>query len=102
MQNESAIDVLLREDEAALKAKRKRLKAFETALEDARRAITLTSTSAAALTNAGDLSRAEIARVFELSKAEQSALLPPRQALAAGARDEAAEAEDDSAAAPNE
>lgn len=79
MTTDQDIDELLRQDEAELKAKRKRLKAFATAIEDARRATQTAAQVAEELIDAGDLSRGELGSVFKLSKSERSALIPARK-----------------------
>lgn len=81
MTNELDIDALLRQDEAALRAKRKRLKALATAIEGVRSANDQAAKLAAELVDAGDLSRAELGRVFGLSKAERAAVLPTNRAV---------------------
>ena len=68
MSTERNIDDLLKEDEARLKAKRKRLSTFGKALEDARAASVKAADTAAEILDAGDLTRADIAKVFALSK----------------------------------
>lgn len=79
MMTEHDIDELLRQDEAELKAKRKRLKAFATAIEEARRATQTAAQVAEQLIEAGDLTRVELGNVFKLSKSERSALIPARK-----------------------
>lgn len=70
------IDDLLRQDEEALKAKRKRLRAFAGALEESRSASQKTTAAAVELLDSGDLSRAELATVFQLTKGERATLIP--------------------------
>lgn len=81
MTTELDIDELLRQDEAALRAKRKRLKALADAVKDVRAANAKAADLAAELVDAGDLSRAELGRAFGLSKAERSALFPSNRAV---------------------
>lgn len=83
MSTERNIDDLLKEDEARLKAKRKRLSTFGKALEDARAASVKAADTAAEILDAGDLTRADIAKVFALSKGERSTLIPAAQRRAA-------------------
>lgn len=101
MSTERNIDDLLKEDEARLKAKRKRLSAFGKALEEVRSASTRASETAAELLDAGDLSRADLAKVFDLGKGERATLIPaaPKRAASASAAEspvQSAHAEDDS------
>ncbi|WP_096359804.1 hypothetical protein [Microbacterium sp. TPU 3598] len=79
MTTDQDIDELLRQDEAELKAKRKRLKAFATAIEEVRRATQTAAQVAEELIEAGDLSRVELGNVFKLTKSERSALIPARK-----------------------
>ena len=72
------IDDLLRQDEAELRAKKKRLRAFQTALDELRHASEGVATAGAALIAAGDVSRAEASKVFKLSKGERAAAFPTR------------------------
>jgi type II secretory pathway pseudopilin PulG len=72
------IDDLLRQDEAELRAKKKRLRAFQTALDELRRASETVASAGAALVAAGDISRAEASKVFNLSKGERAAAFPAR------------------------
>lgn len=88
MSTDRNIDDLLKEDEARLKAKRKRLSTFGKALEEVRTAGAKASETAAELLDAGDLNRADLARVFDLSKGERTTLIPAapkRPAAASGA-----------------
>lgn len=96
MSTERNIDDLLKEDEARLKAKRKRLADFGKKLEDARSAQEKVTEAAAEILDAGDLSRAELAKVFELTKGERSTLVPaaPKRAAAASATPAPVEAAD--------
>lgn len=79
MTTDHDIDELLRQDEAELKAKRKRLKAFAGAIDEARRATQTAAQIAEDLIEAGDLSRTELGNVFKLSKSERSTLIPARK-----------------------
>lgn len=79
MTTETDIDDLLRQDEAELKAKRRRLKTFAAALEDSRRANDAAARGVNELLAAGDLSRADLGRVFQLTKSEKLALIPARR-----------------------
>ncbi|UAJ81718.1 hypothetical protein IT072_20890 (plasmid) [Leifsonia sp. ZF2019] len=85
MSTDHVIDELLRQDEAELRAKRKRLKAFATALEDARRANDAVHQAAAELMDAGDMSRADLVRVFELTATERGLLATRKGTPTAGA-----------------
>lgn len=85
MATDQDIDELLKQDEAELKAKRRRLKAFASAIDEARRASDSAAKLAEELVDAGDLSRADLARVFKLSKAERSTLTPSRRTSDANA-----------------
>ena len=86
------IDELLRQDEAELRAKRKRLKAFGTSIDDLRRTQAAAASLAEELVTTGDLSRAELTRVFKLSKVERAALVPSRRGSGAEAPVEGADA----------
>lgn len=79
MSAENEIDELLRQDEAELKAKRKRLKAFATSVDDMRASQLSAATIAEDLISSGDLTRTELGKVFKLSRAEKSVLLPARR-----------------------
>lgn len=80
------IDELLKQDEAALRDKKKRLKALQSALEESRAATKKAQLAAGATLQNGDLTRADLARVFALSKGERADLLPaaPRSSARAG------------------
>ena len=65
-------------DEAELRAKKKRLRAFQTALDELRHASEAVATAGAALIAAGDVSRAEASKVFKLSTGERAAAFPTR------------------------
>jgi hypothetical protein len=60
------IDELLKQDEAALREKKKRLKALQSALEESRAATSKAQAAAAASLDSGDLTRADLVRVFAL------------------------------------
>ncbi|MBW3069627.1 hypothetical protein GZ998_08950 [Actinomyces sp. 594] len=77
--NPDLIDAMLREDEEELRAKKKRLHAFRTALNDARRASTQLAAAGKALLDAGDVTRAEAAKLFGLTKQERAVALPTRR-----------------------
>jgi transposase-like protein len=83
----------IRQDEAELRAKRKRLKAFATALEDARRANDVVHLAAAELIDAGDMSRADLVRVFELTTSERGLVAARKITPTAGAATVADEGE---------
>lgn len=72
------IGELLRQDEEELRAKKKRLRAFQTALDELRRASSTLATAATELLAAGDVSRAEASKVFKLSKGERAVAFPAR------------------------
>jgi len=97
MSTDHEIDELLRQDEAELKAKRRRLKSFATAVDEARRAQAAAAMIADELIEASDLSRAELGRVFKLTRTERAALVPARRPSGADAPDERKEAADDGA-----
>lgn len=70
------IDALLKQDEAELRAKKKRLKSFATALDELRAATTKAADAAADVVDGGDLTRGEFVKVFALSKGERASLFP--------------------------
>lgn len=72
------IEELLRQDEAELRAKKKRLRAFQTALDELRRSSSALATVATELLDAGDVSRTEAGKVFKLTRAERAAAFPAR------------------------
>lgn len=78
------IDALLKQDEAELRAKKKRLKAFDTALDELRTATKKAADAAADVVDSGDLTRAEFSNVFTLTKGERASLFPasPRRGVA--------------------
>lgn len=96
---EPDIDALLRQDEAELREKRKRLKAFAGALADVRSAHEKASKLAGELLDSGDVTRTDLGRVFDLSKGERTVLVPPARrgshAGAQGQRSDAASSKDD-------
>lgn len=85
------IDELLKQDEAALREKKKRLKAFSAALDEARAASVKAAQAAATALNSGDLTRGDLARVFGLSKGERALLFPSSTRASAKAGDDAAD-----------
>lgn len=91
MSAENEIDELLRQDEAELKAKRKRLKTFASAVDDMRANQLSAAALAEELITSGDLTRAELGKVFKLSRAEKSVLLPARRASTGDAEPESTE-----------
>jgi hypothetical protein len=97
MTTDHDIDELLRQDEAELKAKRRRLKSFATAVDEARRAQAAAARIADELIEAGDLSRADLGRVFKLTRTERAALVPARRASGADAPVQVADASADQA-----
>jgi len=93
------IDELLRQDEEELKAKKKRLRDFQSAVTTLRAATSEAEKAAAEILQAGDLSRSDLGRVFNLTRAER-AIAVPAQARSAGvadAVDEQADAANDAA-----
>lgn len=78
------IDELLKQDEAELRAKKKRLKTFATALDELRTAAKKAADAAGDVVDSGDLTRAEFAKVFALTKGERASLFPasPRRGVA--------------------
>lgn len=92
------IDALLRAEEDELKAKRQRLKNFARSVESAREVVESTRTSAAGIMASDGLSRADIARIFEMSSAEKALLLPSRKSgsgVSDAVSDVTAETDDD-------
>lgn len=79
MSAENEIDELLRQDEAELKAKRKRLKTFAAAVDDMRSTQQSAAALAEELITSGDLTRTELGKVFKLTRAEKTVLLPARR-----------------------
>ena len=79
MSAENEIDERLRQDEAELKAKRKRLKSFATAVDDMRTSQESAAVLAEELISSGDLTRNDLGKVFKLSRAEKTVLLPVRR-----------------------
>lgn len=79
------IDELLKQDEAELRAKKKRLKAFATALDELRAAAKKAADAAGEVIDSGDLTRGDFAKVFALTKGERASLFPasPRRGVAA-------------------
>ena len=102
MTTDQDIDELLRQDEAELKAKRKRLKSFATAIDEVRRANEAAAKVADELIEAGDLSRADLGRVFKLSKSERAALVPARRPSGADAPVQLADASADESSESDE
>lgn len=78
------IDALLRADEEELKAKRARLRSFARSVETAREAISAAQDSAKAIAASDGLSRADIARTFDLTPAEKAVVLPTRRRRSGG------------------
>lgn len=76
MSKEFDIDELLRRDEEALKEKRKRLKSLGSAIEETRNANEKARVLISESLEAGGLTRADIAQLFNLTRAERSALFP--------------------------
>lgn len=81
------IDALLRQDEEELRAKKKRLRAFQGTLNEFRRAGTALADAASAMIEAGDVTRTEAARIFDLSKNERAVALPARPRSQPGVAD---------------
>lgn len=79
MSTDLDIDELLKQDEAELREKKKRLKSFASTLTDWRSVSERAAQTAAELVERGDLSKADVARVFNLSKGERATLFPPVQ-----------------------
>lgn len=79
------IDELLKQDEAELRAKKKRLKSFATALDELRAAAKKAADAAGEVVDSGDLTRGDFAKVFALTKGERASLFPasPRRGVAA-------------------
>ena len=96
MTTEVDIDELLKQDEAELKAKKKRLRTVAATLEELRAATTKAAAAAADVIDSGDLARAEFAQVFALSKGERASLLPAAQRRSAKTADESLDGEEES------
>ncbi|MEO7016629.1 MAG: hypothetical protein ABI130_14505 [Leifsonia sp.] len=92
MNTEHVIDELLRQDEAELREKKKRLKNFATTLDELRRSSAAAAKAATELITSGDLTRIDAARAFQLNKTERAALFPARRESGADAVDEVANA----------
>lgn len=73
-----AVEALLRADEEELRAKRTRLRTFARNVEVAREAIATAQAAAAEIRTHDGVSRADLARTFELTPAERSLLTPAR------------------------
>ena len=73
-----AVEALLRADEEELRAKRTRLRTFARNVEVAREAIATAQAAAAEIRTHDGVSRADLARTFELTQAERSLLTPAR------------------------
>lgn len=73
-----AVEALLRADEEELRAKRTRLRTFARNVEVAREAIATAQVAAAEIRTHDGVSRADLARTFELTPAERSLLTPAR------------------------
>lgn len=74
-----AVEALLRADEEELRAKRARLRTFARNVEVAREAIRTAQDAAAEIRKVDGVSRADLARTFELSASERSLLIPARR-----------------------
>ncbi len=77
-------DELLEQDEAAPRAKKRR-NAFATSLDELRTATKKAADAAAEVVDGGDLTRADFAKVFALTKGERASLFPasPRRSVTA-------------------
>ena len=97
--NETAfIDELLRQDEAELRAKKKRLRTFAQALEELRRAAGEVAAAGLALLDSGDVSKSQAASVFDLSRFERSiAFARPSKSGVTEGIDQASNSNDDPA-----
>ncbi|RCS91626.1 hypothetical protein CIK61_17675 [Brevibacterium aurantiacum] len=73
------IDEILKADEEALKAKRARLQALAKKLTAARQAISEAQSAIEEVTTHDGLSRAEVARTFDLSSQERRAFMPTKK-----------------------
>lgn len=73
---EPDIEALLRQDEEALREKRKRLKAFAASMTEVRQANKKASKLVAELLDNGDVTKADLVKVLGLSAGERSALVP--------------------------
>ena len=73
-----AVEALLRADEEELRAKRPRVRTFARNVEVPREAIAPAQAAAAEIRTHDGVSRADLARTFELTQAERSLLTPAR------------------------
>lgn len=96
------IDKLLRQDEAELRAKKKRLRAFQTALDELRRASEAAGKAGAALIAAGDVTRSEASKAFALSTTERAIALPNRARRSSSSVANAIDEITDSASTPSD
>lgn len=74
------IDEILKADEEALKAKRARLQALAKKLTAARQAISEAQSAIEEVTAHDGLSRAEVAKTFDLTTKERRAFMPTKKA----------------------
>lgn len=74
-----AIDALLHADEQELRAKRARLRFLAQAIESARESITAAQEAAGEVREENGVSRADLARTFDLSDAERALFVPARR-----------------------
>lgn len=73
------IDEILKADEEALKAKRARLQTLSKKLDAARQAINEAQTAVAEVTSQDGLTRADVAKTFELTSQERRVLMPAKK-----------------------
>lgn len=103
MSTDLDIDELLKQDEAELREKKKRLKGFASTLTEWRTVSDRAAQTAAELVERGDLSKADVARVFNLSKGERATLFPPAaRKPSASAAEQSPERENAPSHAPSE
>lgn len=73
------IDEILKADEEALKAKRARLQTLSKKLDAARQAINEARTAVTEVTSQDGLTRADVAKTFELTSQERRVLMPAKK-----------------------
>lgn len=92
------IDEMLRADEEALKAKKQRLRALEKTIQAARSAIDEARSAVLDSMTHDGLSRADLARTFELTSRERALFVPSRSEGRSAAQSDPAESSEDASA----
>lgn len=92
------IDQMLRADEDALKAKKQRLRALEKTIHAARAAVDEARSAVLDSMTHDGLSRADLARTFELTSRERALFVPSRSEGRSAAQSDAAGSADDGGA----